>query len=87
MNNVSNVVSIAEYFKNNEPSKQVFDAIARSSSISGWSLAKSMQMDPERLQTYLDELRVRGLIQGDGPGLDAFFYLTELGFRFGSFVS
>ncbi len=84
MSSVSNAVPIAEYFRNNPQARQVFDAIARSQSISGWALTKETSLDPDTLQSLLSELQARGLISSDGPALDAYFYLTSLGFQFGS---
>ena len=87
MSSVSNVVPIAEYFRGNPQAKQVFDAISRSSSISGWALAKETNLDPDALQGLLSEMQSRGLISSDGPALDAFFYLTGLGFQYSRFAS
>jgi len=87
MSSASNVLPIAEYFRSNPQAQLVFDAIARSQTISGWALAKETSLDPDALQSLLSDLQSRGVINSDGPGLDAFFYVTGLGFKYGSFVS
>jgi len=90
MGSVSNAVPIAEFFRNNPQAKQVFDAIARAQTISGWALTKQTGLDPDSLRSVLSELQSRGLINGDGAAsdsLDSFFYLTGLGFQYGSVAS
>jgi len=88
MSSMSSVLSAAEYLKTHPAARQVFDAIARASSISGWGLAKSLSIQPDDLQMILQDLRTEGLIQADTPELlDAFLYPSALGFRTGSFVS
>ena len=88
MSSMANVFSAAEFLNTQPPARQVFDAIAREQTVSGWSLAMNLSIDPDQLEPILLELRARGLIQADsGEGLDAFFFLSDVGFRIGSYVS
>ena len=87
MSSVSNIVPVAEYFRSHPEAKQVFDANARSSSISGWALIKEVSVGPDDLPAVLSDLQTRGLIKADGSGLDAFFYPTDLGFRYSTFTT
>ena len=87
MSSVSNIVPVAEFFRSNPEAKQVFNAIARSSSISGWALIKEVSVGPDDLQNLLSDLQSRGLIKADGAGLDAFFYPTDLGFRYSTLAT
>jgi hypothetical protein len=88
MDSVQNFVPIAEYFKAKPEGKQAFDAIARWQTISGWALAKEVSVNStDELQALLSDLQMRGLIKADGSGLDGFYYLSDLGFRYGSLAS
>jgi hypothetical protein len=87
MNTLLEMLGAADYLKNDQQARQVFDAIARSSTIPGWSLARTLSIDPDELEPILANLRSKGLIEGDAQGLDAFYFLSALGFRIGSFVA
>ena len=50
-------------------------------------IAEYFRGNPQALQGLLSEMQSRGLISSDGPALDAFFYLTGLGFQYSSFAS
>jgi len=73
-----------EFLRANDAARSVFRSIQQPSSISGWALAKQTQMDPDGLESILSELQKFGLINSDGPGLDGFYYLTSMGFQYGS---
>jgi len=79
-----NIIPAVEFLRTNQAAGLVFRAIQQPSSISGWRLAKETQMDPDELESILSELQRLGLIRSDGSGLDAFFYLTSMGFQYGS---
>jgi len=86
MSTLPNVVSVAEFFRAKPAASAVFRAIQENSAISGWALAKQTRVDPDELEKNLADLQAQGLIQSDGPGLDGFFYVTSLGYQYGSAV-
>jgi hypothetical protein len=80
-----NVFSAAEFLKTHPPAFRVFNAVAREQTVSGWSLARSLTIDPDELEPILRDLQSLGLIQADdAPGLDAFVFLSDIGFQLGS---
>jgi len=47
----------------------------------GWAVAKRLGEDPEKLKEGFAKLTRLRVLQGTDPGLDGFYFLTELGVR------
>jgi Mn-dependent DtxR family transcriptional regulator len=60
--------------------RMVFDRVASESAISGWSLAKMLNQDPDAIATALGALQSQELVNADGTGLEGMYYLTQQGY-------
>lgn len=62
--------------------RRVVDIFRRQSSANGWSIAKMLDEDPNKVSVVLAKLRQGGLIDSEsGSGLDGYYFLTRLAYR------
>jgi hypothetical protein len=61
--------------------RKALEVLRRESSASGWSIAKRMDEDPQAVGKALNDLRIGGLIDSDGSGLEGFYFLTGFAFQ------
>lgn len=62
--------------------RHVLDFLRRQSSANGWSIAKTLDEDPQKVSDALAKLRRGGLVDSEsGSGLDGFYFLTRLAYR------
>lgn len=64
-------------------SRQTLELLRRQQSAPGWAIARTLGMDPEVVSKALEDLRRGGLIDAEGgSGLDGFYFLTGLAYKF-----
>ena len=69
-------------------SRQALEILRREKSANGWSIAKMLDQDPQKVGDALNKLRRGGLIDSEsGSGLDGFYFLTRLAYRLTSVAS
>jgi hypothetical protein len=80
---MSNEMFVAvQLLKENELSLRAFEQIKNASGkLSGWDLARTLQMEPEKACEILALLRSAGVIKSSGEGLEGYYYLSDLGFK------
>lgn len=59
---------------------QVFRFILQRSAAPGWMIVKALGQEAAKTEESLNNLRTRGLLEGDGDGLDGFYHSTSLGY-------
>lgn len=70
-------------------SRRALELLRRQQGATGWGIAKTLGMDPERVREALENLRTTGLIDADaegGSGLEGFYFLTKLAYMMASAV-
>lgn len=73
--------SATDWLFGNPTAWRIFQAIEEGhGKASGWSIAKSTEMQAEEAQEILKQLKDYGLVESTDAGLDGFYYLTKLGF-------
>jgi hypothetical protein len=67
-------------YQTDELTRMVFDKVGSESAVSGWSLAKMLNQDPEKISIALGDLQSQELLNSDGTGLEGMYYLTQQGY-------
>ena len=71
-----------EFLQSDETARRIFASVERARGrASGWSIAKDSEVSPEAAASILKSLKELGILGSTDPGLDGYYYLTELGVK------
>ncbi len=74
--------SALQILREDDTATRVFQELKRSSgNLSGWDLARALNINPETLVATLEKLKDARIIDSSDQGLGGIYYLTDLGFR------
>jgi hypothetical protein len=59
---------------------QVFKFVLKNIAVSGWRIAKALELETEKVDESLTKLIALGLLECNGHGLDGFCHSTSLGY-------
>jgi hypothetical protein len=76
----SNLFSTLETFRSKPDAQKVFGRVSEELGVSGWSLAKNLDLAPEDTANILHDLTDKGVLKATDEGLDGNYSLTGLGF-------
>ena len=82
----SELMEAAEFINKDSLARQLFRELSRTSSESGWALAKAADADPKDVDERLRRLKSLSVLSAQGSGLEAYYYLTDLGFKLREFL-
>lgn len=75
----------ADVIQTDSVARRVFQLLERQQSSSGWNIARTVDVDPATVEGTLKRLAEVGVVNSEGTGLDAFYYLTSMGFKIREF--
>lgn len=82
MENYTKFEEVQKVLSADPMNKQTLDILRREKSATGWSIARMLDQDPEKVVQALAQLRRSGLIDSEsGSGLDGFYFLTGLAYQ------
>jgi len=64
-----------------ETTARVFRLISDNQTMSGWNVAKALNLRPNDAEDKLKALTTLGVISSDGTGLDGYYFLTGYGLQ------
>lgn len=71
-----------ELLQSDAIASRVFLSVERAhGKASGWFVAKDLEISPEAAASVLKNLKDLGVLASTDPGLDGFYYLTDLGLK------
>ena len=74
-------MTAVQLIENDATVRAIFRALQKGGGkASGWAAAKSVGKDPSSVVAALEKLRELGVVDSAGSGLEAYYYLTDLGF-------
>ncbi len=74
--------SAMQMIREDELARRAFELVRQASgTLSGWDLARALEIDPDKAGEILQKLRAVGVVKSSGEGLEGYYYLTDLGFR------
>lgn len=76
------IMTPIEFLQGDETAGRVFMSVERARGrASGWFVAKDSEISPETAASVLKSLKDLGVVASTAPGLDGYYYLTELGIK------
>jgi hypothetical protein len=62
--------------------RKAFELIADRVTISGWNIARSLDVSPKEAERVLKQVKETGVVQAEGTGsLEGYYMLSPLGFQ------